>query len=139
MSPTYYTLALVALFAMFQQGLSLKCYQCNTVQHDDGSCATGALDDKHLVECPSVNQTMCRKIEQEINIDGEDTTRITRECATSKSAAMGECLERTGTYRFKSWYCECKDAGCNTASSTPVSLFVSTVFISSAYLLKKLM
>jgi len=137
MSYGYYTLALVAFALFIQQGFGLECYQCNThVQKQE--CETGSLAEKWKLPCPG-NETMCRKIEQEINIDGDDTVRITRECATTRSAANGECLERTGTYRFKSWYCECDEAGCNSATSTSVSVFVSTVFFSAAYLVKKVL
>jgi len=133
----YYALAtgllvILSVLSQFQQGSALECYQCNT-ESNPKDCASENLADSWRMPC-SNNETMCRKIEQEMNIDGEDTVRVTRECATSRSAPTGDCLERTGTYRFKTWYCECDEDNCNGATALST---VSMFFISSAYLLSK--
>jgi len=117
-------LLFAAVFVVaIHQGSSIKCYVCNDIDQK-GSCPKGL----QLTECNSTDK-YCRKIEQEINIDDEDTTRTIYQCATelSTDAPNGECLQRTGTYRFKSWYCECDTDGCNSAGTAAVSIVLSTV------------
>lgn len=76
------------------------------------------------MEC-AANATMCLKVEQEMNINKEDTTRSLYMCAVKASGEVnGDCLERTGTYRFKSWYCNCDSDSCNSATSAAVSVLL---------------
>ncbi|KAK0050978.1 hypothetical protein Bpfe_019498 [Biomphalaria pfeifferi] len=91
------------IFLLIKEGITLKCYSCSS-EIANTSCLTPGPTTP-TVEC-SGNQTMCRKIEQQIYYNKEDNTRILRQCATS--GEVGECLERTGTFRYKSWYCQCK-------------------------------
>ena len=52
--------------------------------------------------------------------DGDYRVNTVRQCAV-ESGALG-CVERTGTYRFKSLYCHCSDDYCNGAMAVSVSL-----------------
>lgn len=121
---------LAVVFAVaIEESLSIKCHQCNTEQakRDGKKCP----EDYPASNCSSTDHKLCRKIEQEINIDKEDTVRTIYQCAEKVSGSEADvnvkCLERTGTYRFKSWYCECNTDGCNSAGTATVSIFLSTV------------
>jgi len=118
----------VVLAVVVQEGLSIKCIQCNTETSGSLKCP----QDFTAQDCHA-NQTFCRKIEQEINIEKEDTTRTIYQCGstpTKKENMNGKCLERTGTYRFKTWYCECdNENGCNSAGTATVSIFLSSVAV----------
>jgi len=118
----------VVLAVLVQEGLSISCIQCNTELSGTKKCP----QDFEATECPE-NATLCRKIEQEINIEKEDTTRSIHQCGVTKTREEfmnGKCLERTGTYRFKSWYCECdNEDGCNSAGTATVSILLSSVAV----------
>jgi len=118
----------VVLAVVVQEGLSIKCVQCNTENSEGKKCPA----DYPATDC-GANYTFCRKIEQEINIDKEDTTRTIHQCGATPTKAEnmnGKCLERTGTYRFKSWYCECDNSdGCNSAATATLSVLLSSVAV----------
>lgn len=114
--------AILILSVFVQQGLSIKCFQCNTEDH--GAACPGEKGGQYDMEC-AANATMCLKVEQEMNINKEDTTRSLYMCAVKASGEVnGDCLERTGTYRFKSWYCNCDSDSCNSATSAAVSMLL---------------
>ena len=94
----------------------------------------------YKVNCPA-DQPYCRKTEQTINIDGDDQTRIIRECATTGQNVNGECLERLrdNIKKFKSVYCECDTGMCNTAPTVSVSGVVSAGVVMTTYLWKLLL
>ncbi|XP_005092504.1 uncharacterized protein LOC101849907 [Aplysia californica] len=124
------------LSVLIKEGLSINCYQCNS--YEDKRCNNPEGIAEFQVTCSS-NETMCRKIEQEINIGGDDVTRTHRQCATRGSPGE-DCLERTGTYRFKSWYCECNNKDyCNSASTMSQSLVLSAMAVFSLFVLRKLL
>jgi len=120
---THLILSAILILSVFvQQGLSIKCFQCNT--EDDGAACPGETGGQFDKEC-AANATMCLKVEQEMNINKEDTTRSLYMCAVKASGEVnGDCLERTGTYRFKSWYCNCDSDSCNSATSAAVSVLL---------------
>ncbi|GFN81998.1 hypothetical protein PoB_000850400 [Plakobranchus ocellatus] len=81
-----------------ESGSGLQCYHCSSFLKEH-SCDNPNTKDTPIVNCSS-GETMCRKIEQHIHYEGSDHIRTYRECA--KSGDLGKCLERTGTYKFKS-------------------------------------
>lgn len=112
------SLLVVVFSILVREGLSLQCYECDDFQ-DEGCGNPGKMGALYVKNCTE-QQNYCRKIEQEITIKDKDVTKILRQCATRGSP--GECLERTGTYQFKTWYCECKGDLCNGASSLSLSV-----------------
>ncbi|XP_059163957.1 uncharacterized protein LOC131946926 [Physella acuta] len=126
---------LLVVVLMVGECASLKCYSCNSFNKTQSCITPGPTTP--IVECEA-NQTMCRKIEQQIYYNGADQTRVFRQCATLGS--LGDCLERTGTYRYKSWYCHCKsetDEVCNKADSLPLSVSLTAAMLFSVFSLTK--
>ncbi|KAH9494857.1 hypothetical protein Btru_015841 [Bulinus truncatus] len=115
---------------LIKEGIALKCYACSSEVSAEACLNPGPTT--QTTDCVG-NQTMCRKIEQQIYYNGEDHTRVLRQCATS--GELGECLERTGTYRYKSWYCQCKGDLCNSAV-TLLSPFTMLLTVLSIFCLR---
>merc|ERR1719346_231685 len=97
---------------------ALQCHQCQSIQNADcGDEFTATTT--YLNDCPAdgKNYTVCRKIKQDV--DGE--VRVTRQCGTEWDPEK-PCVDRTGSGGIKVSYCECKDAGCNSAPHVLFSL-----------------
>jgi len=129
------TFLAVVLAVMVQVLSAKKCYSCSTFRKPD-ECANPDPSMTEIVkECGT--DEYCRKVEQDINIDGEDTSRIFRDCAKTSHRPNEDCLERTGTYRFKSWYCECTGELCNSATGSQVSMVVMSVSAALGFIVKR--
>lgn len=98
------------------QGPLRRCYECSTFDPEE-NCDNPT--NKSIKTC-APGENLCRKVEQHITIDGSDHIRTFRQCATTGD--LGECSERTGTYGFKSWYCQCDKDLCNSATNSFVSI-----------------
>ncbi|XP_076459252.1 UPAR/Ly6 domain-containing protein crok-like [Babylonia areolata] len=120
--------AVLLLVVAVREGLSLKCVECNSFVKTD--CDSNPLS--HTVECPK-NTTSCRKMEQEIYYDDDYHVRTIRQCAI-ESGPM-KCIERTGTYRIKIFYCHCDRDNCNSAGHLSISVLLASVCGLLAYLL----
>lgn len=116
-----------------KKGSRISCYKCNTYETDE--CHNPEKYPGKYEQVCAADEDMCRKIEQNINIDGKDETRVHRQCATKGS--LGDCLERTGTYKFKTWYCQCKGDFCNSASLTSLSTSLSAIAV-LVFMLRKM-
>ncbi|CAL1540512.1 unnamed protein product [Lymnaea stagnalis] len=135
MKASQHILACLILIAIaIKEGLSLTCYSCNSEVQKE-LCLTPSAQTP-VIDCVG-NQTMCRKIEQQIYYNGEDHTRVLRQCATRGN--VGDCLERTGTYRYKSWYCNCNGNNCNASERVALSFSLTFGLILSVFGLRKLL
>uniref|UniRef100_A0A0B7B4R0 Protein sleepless n=1 Tax=Arion vulgaris TaxID=1028688 RepID=A0A0B7B4R0_9EUPU len=124
---------LFLLVLIIKEGLSLKCYSCNSFKDDDCETIRATTPE---VTC-SANQTMCRKVEQHMYYNKEDHVRVFRQCATS--GTPGDCDTRTGTYRFKAWYCHCNDREhCNGSGNLIAPLMLTVAMIVASLGLMKL-
>lgn len=124
---------LLLLALTIKEGLSLECYSCNSFIHKE-NC------DKIMPDTPKVNCTVpekiCRKVEQHINYNDQDHIRVFRQCA--ERGTPNTCESRTGTYRFKSWYCHCEGPLCNGSGHLLVPLATMLVpLIAAVYEVRK--
>jgi len=134
------TFLAVVLAVMVQVLSAKKCYVCSTFKNEDECTNPDESMTEIVKDCADVgmpNATYCRKVQQDINIDGEDTTRTLRHCAMTSNRVNEDCLERTGTYRFKSWYCECSGDLCNTATSSQMSMVVMSLSAALGFIVKR--
>jgi len=91
-------------------GEALQCHQCKSIEDERCGDHFEATQD-FLADCGAdKNYTVCRKIKQ--NIGGE--VRVTRQCGTAWDENK-PCVDRTGSGGIKVSYCECAEAGCNSA------------------------
>lgn len=130
------TLLAVVLAVMVQDMSAIKCYSCST-HVDEDKCSNPDPSMTTMIQECAADEKYCRKVEQDINIDGEDTSRIYRSCAKTSNAPNEDCLERTGTYRFKSWYCECDGELCNSASGSQTSMVVMSISAVLGFIVKR--
>ncbi|CAG5134214.1 unnamed protein product [Candidula unifasciata] len=107
------------------------CHSCNSFTNPD--CET-ITDDRYKVQC-SANQTICRKVEQHMYYNKDDHVRVFRQCATR--GTPGGCDSRTGTYRFKTWYCHCQGSLCNGSNSLLASVMLTVTLICASLGLRK--
>ncbi|KAK7113657.1 UPAR/Ly6 domain-containing protein crok-like [Littorina saxatilis] len=130
MMGAYHILAAVLfLVVVIREGLALKCVQCNSFTKPECDSQPSEFED----DCP-FNATSCRKMEQEIYYDDDYQVRTIRQCALESGPL--KCIERTGTYRFKVYYCHCQGDNCNTASSLTLSVTLALVSAAVASLFK---
>ncbi|BFZ17564.1 hypothetical protein BsWGS_20603 [Bradybaena similaris] len=109
----------------------LSCYTCNSFEHPDCDTITG---EKYKTQC-NANQTLCRKVEQHMYYNKDDHVRIFRQCATL--GRPGDCDSRTGTYRFKTWYCHCQGDLCNGSGSVMASVVLTVSLICASLGLRR--
>ncbi|PVD39380.1 hypothetical protein C0Q70_02010 [Pomacea canaliculata] len=130
---SYQIIAFVLLVAVaVRKGLALECVQCNSFSTKD--CDSNI--EKYKLPCTEkfANATSCRKMEQEVYYDGDYHTRTIRQCALTDAPAR--CIERTGTYRVKIFYCHCKEDNCNGAGAVSISLGLSALAAVVSFLFK---
>jgi len=134
MNGAYHLFAAAVFFVVvIREGFGLECVECNSFAKPE--CDKQPMSYK--VECPEKhgkNATSCRKMEQEIYYNDDYQVRTIRQCAY-ESGPM-KCIERTGTYRFKVFYCHCEGDNCNSANSFSVSIVLSLVSAAVASLFK---
>ncbi|KAK7492840.1 hypothetical protein BaRGS_00015978 [Batillaria attramentaria] len=138
MQGQYQIIAAVFFLAVaIKEGLAIHCVDCNSFQKKacDSDPSSFLIDcDKH--EDPRFhNATACRKMEQEIYYDDDYQVRTIRQCAVEVGPM--KCIERTGTYRFKVFYCHCNNEdGCNGAGALSFSLVIASLSVALAYFFK---
>jgi hypothetical protein len=140
---------LLIMLAIIPLGLSLKCYQCHSKL--DSVCAgdlpanPSSTDPgfKYLVDCDTQgNRThispayannpfiLCRKQRQEI----DEKVQIIRSCGVVEENSR-PCYS-TANPPTKTYVCQCKTDGCNSANNLPVSLVASIVLPIVAFMLQ---
>ncbi|XP_041363153.1 uncharacterized protein LOC121378867 [Gigantopelta aegis] len=136
MQASYFLLPFQILLLVFvEKAYGLDCYQCNS--HMEQACGGDVIQFKseYLKPC-SANATACRKIKQQLYYSEDYHDRIIRQCAYVNDPPMS-CVDRTGTFRFKTSYCHCNGEGCNTGHSVVSSFSVLSVFTGLSYILIK--
>uniref|UniRef100_A0A0B7B609 Protein sleepless n=1 Tax=Arion vulgaris TaxID=1028688 RepID=A0A0B7B609_9EUPU len=108
-----------------------QCYNCSSFENVNCETINELTPKANCTE----EQTLCRKVEQHMYYNKEDHVRIFRQCATRGSA--GDCDSRTGTYRFKSWYCHCNGNLCNGSGTLLVSLTLTVAVTAVLFEVKK--
>eukprot|EP00745_Piridium_sociabile_P004968 TRINITY_DN130050_c0_g1_i1.p2 TRINITY_DN130050_c0_g1~~TRINITY_DN130050_c0_g1_i1.p2 ORF type:complete len:133 (+),score=29.11 TRINITY_DN130050_c0_g1_i1:186-584(+) len=131
MASFYHLVATAALLLVVfvGTGFALECIECNSFVESE--CETNPDQFKRMC---NESATSCRKMEQEIYYDDDYQVRTIRQCAFETGPL--ECIERTGTYRFKVFYCHCKGDNCNGAGSLSVSLVLAVLSSAAALFFK---
>ncbi|XP_076449998.1 UPAR/Ly6 domain-containing protein crok-like [Babylonia areolata] len=117
------------LVVLAGEGFALECVECNSFVKPECDSNPAAFS----VRCND-SATSCRKMEQEIYYDDDYQVRTIRQCAYESGPL--ECIERTGTYRFKVFYCHCDKDDCNGAGSLSISLTLAALSSVVALLFK---
>lgn len=124
--------AVLVLAVVIGEGLAFECVQCNSFVEKD--CDSNYDSYKQKCSGRFANATACRKMEQEVYYDDDYQVRTIRQCAVEVGPM--KCIERTGTYRFKVFYCHCDSENCNSAGILSFSLALTSLAAVFAFFFK---
>ncbi|XP_045500716.1 uncharacterized protein LOC123698162 [Colias croceus] len=125
----------IVLFGLFQYGLAIVCYECNSALNS--ICSAAVLPDSLKRNCSDldrgVTHTLCRKIVQHVEheINGQmPMSRIIRSCGWDESRYNNTCYHRSG-YGGRQEVCSCSKDLCNGSAkiSSKHGLISTVVFI----------
>ncbi|CAG4982199.1 unnamed protein product [Colias eurytheme] len=126
---------IIVLFGLFQYGLAIVCYECNSALNS--MCSAAVLPDSLKRNCSDldrgVTHTLCRKIVQHVEheINGQmPMSRIIRSCGWDESRYKNTCYHRAG-YGGRQEVCSCSKDLCNGSAqiSSIHGLITTVVFI----------
>jgi len=143
-SKLVFPLTFLLLATIIDSGSGLNCYQCNS--YEDALCADpffheGEGDEPgpaksgtdFLMACPddtTDKQHFCRKIYQ--NVRGDE--RVIRSCGWIKDERERECYS-TVLEEYNTDVCACKEDGCNSATTSTISVIAVLSTMALGYLI----
>jgi len=143
-SKLVFPLTLLLLATIIDSGSGLNCYQCNS--YEDALCADPFFHDDlpgekgapksgtdFLKDCPEDSagkEHFCRKIYQ--NVRGDE--RVIRSCGWIKDERERECYS-TVLEEYNTDVCACKEDGCNSATTSSISVIAVLSTMALGYLI----
>ncbi|CAF4878305.1 unnamed protein product [Pieris macdunnoughi] len=134
---------IIVLFGLYQNGLAILCYECNSAINS--MCSAAVLPDSLKKNCTDldkgVTHTLCRKIIQHVDYETNGQlpmSRVIRSCGWDESRYKNTCYNRAG-YGGRQEVCSCNKDLCNSSSKlTAFGIRTSIVFFFFSALLNKL-
>merc|ERR1711887_466213 len=132
-SKLVFPLTLLLLATIIDSGSGLNCYQCNS--YEDALCADPFFhyDDNGEEACPADTadkEHFCRKIYQ--NVRGDE--RVIRSRGWIKDERERECYS-TVLEEYNTDVCACKEDGCNSATTSSISVIAVLSTMALGYLI----
>lgn len=123
----------ILIFATFEIGDGLHCYECNS--YTNSECAKEIPPPELKKDCNDhpgpTNYTMCRKIAQSIEFEVNGLTpdhRIIRSCAWDDSNYKDKCYQRSG-FGGRQEVCSCSTNLCNGSNKISSLMTVPVLII----------
>merc|ERR1711887_182967 len=143
-SKLVFPLTLLLLATIIDSGSGLNCYQCNSYEDalcadpffhydENGEEAGPKSGNDFLKACPADTadkEHFCRKIYQ--NVRGDE--RVIRSCGWIKDERERECYS-TVLEGYNTDVCACKEDGCNSATTSSISVIAVLSTMALGYLI----